>query len=308
LEATLLLSNWSPTAGQNVVATYIVDDSLEIVGAGPSPDIYTADSVAWHFDVFEPNRTFKLTVDFKVPAVMPVARTLLHNRAVITADNEDVSTLSNNESVLTFVNYGVPVEPFEPLLEVTPTNPSVSDSIRIRVSFPVEISSWDVWIHLPNGDIITDFADAFIQNTNIEPGVWYDIDVPYFHPILFSSGSTDELFVELRATGRLGNTGSARQQVLVSLGFELIPPNVVSPGSTDIPIDFVVSSGRVEMKLYDVAGRLITPLIDDEYTAGRHTLMWNGMTENGQLVGSGVYLVTLHTEQANTWKKMIIVR
>ena len=307
-EATLLLSNWSPTEGQNVVLTYLVDDSLEIISASPSPDIYTPDSVAWRFDVFESNRTYKLTVDFKVPAVMPVARTLMQNRAVVSADNEDVATLSNNESLLSLVNYGVPVEPFEPLLDVTPTNPSVSDSIRIRVSFPVHVTSWDLWIHLPNGDIITDFADAFIQNTIIEPGVWYDIDVPYFHSTLLSGGSTDEISVELHATGRLGNTGSAREQVLVSLGFDLVPPNVVSPGSTEIPIDFVVSSGRVEMKLYDVAGRLITNLVDEEYAAGRHTLMWNGMTESGQLVGSGVYLVTLHTEQADTWKKMIIVR
>jgi flagellar hook assembly protein FlgD len=105
-----------------------------------------------------------------------------------------------------------------------------------------------------------------------------------------------------------GSSGTARGTAQVSLVFDLVPPNVIPPGSTEIPIDFAVSGGHVEMKLYDIAGRFITDLVDDEYQAGLHTLLWNGQTENGQLVGSGVYLITLSTQETNTWKKIIIVR
>ena len=90
--------------------------------------------------------------------------------------------------------------------------------------------------------------------------------------------------------------------------FDLIPPNVVSPGTTDIPIDFIVPEGHTELKLFDVAGRHITNLLSGIYPAGQHTFVWNGQTGSGQLVGSGVYLITLRTDEAHTYKKIIIVR
>ncbi|MBN1479769.1 hypothetical protein EH223_17820 [candidate division KSB1 bacterium] len=305
---SVTVSNWSFADAENVFLSYVVDDSLTIIGTRPSPDIYTPDSVVWRLGTVKSNYSLKFGVDVQMPQIMPVSRNLLYNTASVTSENEDVSKLTNNRSVLTLVNYGEAAEPFEPLIELTPDNPTVSDSIRIRVSFPVAIKNWDLWIYLPNGEIITDFADSYIQTKQIEPGAWYDIDVPYLHRTLLSSESSDDLLFEVRATGRFGVIGSSQQRILVNLDFELSPPNVVSPGTTAIPIDFAVAAGRVEMKLYDVAGRHITDLANSDYAAGRHTLVWDGKTENGQLVGSGVYLITLHTEQANTWRKMIIVR
>lgn len=304
----ITVSNWSPTDAENVILSYFVDDFLEIFGTRPSADIYTADSVVWRLGKIKANYSLKFGVDVQMPQIMPIARNLLHNIVSVTCENEDVEKMTNNQSVITLVNYGEAVEPFEPLIELTPENPTVSDTIRVRVSFPVVIEKWDLWIYLPNGEIITDFADSYIQTMHIAPGLWYDIDVPYVHRTLLSSESSDELLFEVRATGKYGSTGASHQQILVNLDFALVPPNVVAPGSTDIPIDFAVAAGHVDLKLYDVSGRQIATLLDDDYPAGRHTLVWDGKTDNGQLVGSGVYVLTLHTEYANTWRKMIIVR
>jgi hypothetical protein len=305
---TIQLSNWSLIDGENVTLSYIVDDSMEIIGANPSPDMYSPDSVVWRFARLESNHSLRFSVDVLLAEIMPVSRNLLHNKAYVSAENEKAAQRDNNQSILTMVNYGVVVEPFEPILEVSPEIASVSDSIRIRVFFPVEIVDWDLWIYLPTGEILTDFADIFIETTVIEPGRWYDIDLPYLHRTLLGDGSSNDILFELRATGKFNSSGIAQHHIMVNLDFDLVPPNVIPPGSADIPIDFVVSSGHVEMKLYDVAGRHIADLVDENFQAGRHTLVWNGMTENGQLVGSGVYLITLRTEEANTWKKLIIVR
>ncbi|MBN1560947.1 DUF11 domain-containing protein [candidate division KSB1 bacterium] len=306
-EVTLLVSNNSTTAADNVCITYVVDDSFAIIGARPSPDFYAADSVAWLLSAIESGQTREFFVEISLAEIMPVQRNLLHNILSVIADNEDPAALDDNRVMLTMVNYGIVVEPFTPLIEVTPAMATVSDSLWIRVQFPVEIVEWDLRVHLPNGDIRTDYADAFIARTAIEPGVWYDIDEPFLHRTLLDGGSADEIAFEVQALGRFGSRGSARSQVVVNLEFALLPPNVVSPAHDVIAIDFVVPTGHVEMQLYDVAGRHIATLADEYYQAGRHTLMWNGM-ENGQLVGSGVYLITLRTRDANTWKKIIIVR
>ncbi len=303
---TVDLANWSLADAENVVFTYIVDDSLEILGTSPSSDVFSSDSVVWYFDSVPANSSAKYIIDVQVAPIMPAGQNVLTSVATVSAGNEDQQKTGNNQSILKMMNHGIAAGPFEPLLSLTPENPSVSDSIRVRVYFPVNIVDWDVWVYLPNGDIIKDFADSYIRLTDILPGEWYDIDVPFLHPTLI--GETDELVFELHATGLYGIRAIARQQVIVIPGFDLVPPNIVEPGTTEIPIEFVVPAGHVQIKIFDVSGRHILDVLDEDYPSGRHTLVWNGMTDSGQLVGSGVYLVTLHTEQAKTFRKMIIVR
>ena len=204
--------------------------------------------------------------------------------------------------------FGQPDPPFEPKVEITPANATVMDSIWLRVQFPVQVSDWDVHVQLPNGELVQDFADRFISRTIPDPNVWYVIDEPFTHTRLLGGGAFDEIVFTVYGSGVSGNSGVASQIASIKSSFALAPPNVVSPESDGIPIDFVVPGGYVEMKLYDVAGRFITNLIDAPYEAGRHTLQWNGLTEQGQIVGSGVYLITMSTDTDNTWKKMIIVR
>jgi uncharacterized repeat protein (TIGR01451 family) len=305
---TVDLANWSLSDAQNAELIYVVDDSLTILGTSPTSDVFTADSVVWRFDAIPANSSAKYIIDVQVAPLMPEQQNMLHSVATVSAENEDERKTDNNQSVLKMVNVGVPAQPFEPAMSLTPEHPSVSDSIRVRVSFPVEIVDWDIWVYLPSGDIIKDFADAFIRSTEILPGEWYDIDVPFLHQTLMSENESDELIFEVHATGLYGIRATTRQQVFVNPGFDLVPPNVVEPGTTEIPIDFVVSQGHVAIKVFDISGRHIVDLVDDDYASGRHTLLWDGTTDNGRLVGSGVYLVTLHTEHANTFRKMIIVR
>ncbi len=305
---TVELSNWSLSDAENAVLTYVVDDSLTILGTSPSSDVFTADSVVWTFDVVPANSSATYIIDVQVAPIMPDRQNMLSSVATVAADNEDERKTDNNQSILKMVNYGVPAQPFEPAIRLSPENPGVSDSIRVHVSFPVEIVDWDIWVYLPSGDIVKDFADTFIRSTEILPGEWYDIDVPFLHQALEGENESDELIFEVHATGLYGIRATARQQILVVPGFDLVPPNVVEPGTTEIPIDFVVSRSHVTIKVFDISGRHIIDLVDEEYASGRHTLLWDGTTDNGQLVGSGVYLVTLHTKQANTFKKMIIVR
>ena len=235
-QLSISLAHWTSVPAQYVRLRYIAHDSLRIFSASPSPDIYTADSVAWRLARVDPLRSLKFQVEVTVPHLMPVGENRLSGTVNVTAENEDTTALTNNTSTLSFLNYGQEAEPFEPLIEVSPVSATVSDSLFLRVQFPVQVYEWDVWIHLPDGSIIIEFADSFIASTLPIPGEWYEIPEPYVHSVLMGEASTEEIIFELRATGPFGSVGSARATARISLQteFALLPPNVVSPEVEEI--------------------------------------------------------------------------
>jgi len=46
---------------------------------------------------------------------------------------------------------------------------------------------------------------------------------------------------------------------------------------------------RVEVKVYDVTGRLVRTLADRSFQAGEHSLVWDGTNDQGSVVARGVY-------------------
>jgi flagellar hook assembly protein FlgD len=53
----------------------------------------------------------------------------------------------------------------------------------------------------------------------------------------------------------------------------------------------VAKAGRVQVNIYDVAGRKVRGLADRVFPAGEHTLQWDGTDDAGAKVARGVYFV-----------------
>jgi len=51
----------------------------------------------------------------------------------------------------------------------------------------------------------------------------------------------------------------------------------------------LAKADRVEIKVYDVTGRLVKSLADRGFDAGEHTLVWDGTNDQGRTVSRGVY-------------------
>lgn len=75
--------------------------------------------------------------------------------------------------------------------------------------------------------------------------------------------------------------------------------NYPDPFSTDNPavIEYTIpNDSRVTVNIYDVAGRLITTLLDDSRKAGSSVVVrWNGRSAFGNQVKSGVYIFSITT-------------
>ena len=79
-----------------------------------------------------------------------------------------------------------------------------------------------------------------------------------------------------------------------------LSPNYPNPFSESTTIGLVLSNAlHVTMEVYDVLGRRVQVLVDDEKQAGRHHVKWDGQDELGRRLPAGVYftLVRLGGEQ-----------
>ncbi|MBN2010113.1 S8 family serine peptidase [candidate division KSB1 bacterium] len=65
---------------------------------------------------------------------------------------------------------------------------------------------------------------------------------------------------------------------------------------------------HVMIHIYNVLGRKIRTLIDEDQDAGFYTLSWDGQDERGEPVVSSIYFYQLHTRSFKATRKMTIVR
>jgi hypothetical protein len=83
-------------------------------------------------------------------------------------------------------------------------------------------------------------------------------------------------------------------------------PNPFNPHTT---ISFQVgAAGPTTLRIYDVTGRLISTLVDGVMTAGEHAVTWNGTSNAGQPVASGIYFMRLETGAFHQVRQMTLLR
>lgn len=83
-------------------------------------------------------------------------------------------------------------------------------------------------------------------------------------------------------------------------------PNPFNP-STRISFELRVNT-PVRLTIYDVLGREVVMLVNEQLSAGRHEYVWNGQDKNGAAMPTGIYLYELKTGNITRLKKMTLVK
>jgi len=82
-------------------------------------------------------------------------------------------------------------------------------------------------------------------------------------------------------------------------------PNPFNPTTT---ITFTLdASEHVSLSIFNIMGQHISTLVDTEMGAGRHTVTWNGMNEQGNHVSAGIYLYRLKSGSHSETRKMLLL-
>ncbi len=85
-----------------------------------------------------------------------------------------------------------------------------------------------------------------------------------------------------------------------------IAPNPFNP-TTQVEFE-LVRSGRVDLSVHDVAGRLVDRLFVGHLSAGRHTRIWHGTGIDGRPVAAGLYYCTLRWDAGHDTQTMVLVK
>jgi hypothetical protein len=84
-------------------------------------------------------------------------------------------------------------------------------------------------------------------------------------------------------------------------------PNPFNP-TTDIDYDVPASGGRVSIRVYDLAGRLVRTLVDADQAPGRKTVTWYGRDDRGRSVATGMYFYRMKAPGFSKTRKLTLIR
>jgi len=83
-------------------------------------------------------------------------------------------------------------------------------------------------------------------------------------------------------------------------------PNPFNP-STEIRFA-VAKAGPVLLEVYDLTGRVVTTLVNQDLPAGTHRVVWNAKDSRGESLSSGVYLYRISSSEFVATKKMVLLK
>ena len=119
---------------------------------------------------------------------------------------------------------------------------------------------------------------------------------------LTGSGSFD-IFV-----AKLGNDTSVENEIIPTKMKLSNFPNPFNPSTT---ISFTIASATQEVlvEVYNIKGQKIKTLVNDEFDAGSHSIIWNGDDEYGKSVSSGIYYYKLNVNgKTEVVKKCLLLK
>jgi hypothetical protein len=96
------------------------------------------------------------------------------------------------------------------------------------------------------------------------------------------------------------------QTVLSSFTVSQNFPNPFNP-STTIQYN-VPKAGNVEVKIFDIQGRLVRSLVKSYQQAGAHSLIWDSRSSTGLTVSSGTYLCQVMFDGSALIKKLVLIK
>jgi len=109
--------------------------------------------------------------------------------------------------------------------------------------------------------------------------------------------------------------------------YGFVPPTAVDDGGFDTPAATGIESvfpnpfnptvyiafnlkerSHVELSVFDISGRLVKKLFDENLDAGRHRLMWEGVDSRECRVSSGLYFIKLEAGGRTDTRKVVLLR
>ena len=88
-----------------------------------------------------------------------------------------------------------------------------------------------------------------------------------------------------------------------------LAPNYPNPFNPETLISYTVPrQANVKLIIYNVLGQRVKTLVNTHATPGTHSIIWNGLSEQGVPVSSGLYIMSLSSGTTYLSQKMVLLR
>ncbi|MCD4691028.1 immune inhibitor A, partial [bacterium] len=110
--------------------------------------------------------------------------------------------------------------------------------------------------------------------------------------------------IEITSAG----TGTGIDDIIVPVLFAL-KQNAPNPFNPTTIIHYQLpQSADVKVEIYNVAGKLVRTLVDEAQDAGFRSVVWDGTSDTGRAVASGVYMYRLQAGDEVAQKRMVLLK
>jgi hypothetical protein len=128
---------------------------------------------------------------------------------------------------------------------------------------------------------------------------------PEFHVADFLSAST---YPPLILLGEVRAPLAADDNPLAVPDRAELDQNFPNPFNPETTIRFTLARrGIINIAVYNILGQRVVTLVDREYEAGQHRVVWDGRDGSGRQAASGIYLYQIKSEQLTKSRKMILL-
>jgi len=129
---------------------------------------------------------------------------------------------------------------------------------------------------------------------------------------LFVANWAGELYCFQSSIGEPGlasGGGESGQPIeLLPKAYGLMPP-IPNPFTSTASLTYAIPEpGHPTLSVYDLTGKLVRTLVDEEREAGWHTATWDGSDRYGTAVAGGVYFLRLTAGGYTFTQKAVLVR
>ncbi|RKZ31591.1 hypothetical protein DRQ36_01470 [bacterium] len=135
---------------------------------------------------------------------------------------------------------------------------------------------------------------------------WSPDDLPEIGLVLTCGGKT----IDMHASGSAVLSGEAKiiagEKLPTEFALGLTRPNPFNP-ACEIPFALPENS-RVSLKIFDLNGRCVATILDNEMPAGEHTAEWCGKGDDGYEMSAGIYFCRMETESFTATRRMLLVK
>jgi hypothetical protein len=215
------------------------------------------------------------------------------NGHTITAAGRTCSDCHNNANVQEYNNTGK--------IKVTTWNETTKELAHAQGVIPVPEDFKDAL----EMDIITYTGDVSDPVAPVDSSMW----------TLLKTGvdSAQILFATPLTASQIAKMSIPVSSVAVNDGalpetFAL-EQNYPNPFNPSTRINFALpANGEVELNIYNLLGEQVRTLINGNFSAGYHSIEWDGRNDNGVPLSGGMYIYRLETDNQVQSRKMILLK